>query len=143
VSKGISWRQVWMLRSIAEANRSDVVAWMDIDCGPTSAEGSPDYFSPRVQWNHEQSVRRALRSLERRGLVELGRYVFNVSADIVGGYPRIMHDAAQPEAHVPGQSRIMTGARLTDAGRLAVAADEARAAGRRAPAASSMGSEAS
>ena len=75
MSKGISWMQRSILESVAASD--DVVAWRD---APYRArlEGRDEdgYFSRRVVWNHEQSLRRALRSLAKRGLVECGRYVF-------------------------------------------------------------------
>jgi hypothetical protein len=48
---------------------------------PTTHEGDDDYFGPKRQWNIEQATRRALRSLERRGLVELGCYSFTPGAE--------------------------------------------------------------
>jgi hypothetical protein len=47
-----------------------------IEYGPTSAERRDDYFTSRGQWNLEEATRRALRSIERRGLITLGSYVF-------------------------------------------------------------------
>jgi hypothetical protein len=115
MSKGISWRQRSILKSILRA-KDGVIAWKDVDYGPTDSEGEADYQSARVQWNLEQSVRRALRSLERRGLVKLNRYCF--SDDIAGGpFPHITHSAIHPANHVPGETRIWTGVVLTEAGR--------------------------
>ena len=117
MTRGISWRQHWMLKSIGGHPEESVVAWRDIDQGHTGTqESAPDYFGARASWNREQTLRRALKSLERRGLVELGRYVFD--NDPRGIYNWTVTD---PDRHVPGVSRIMTGASLTPAGR-AVAA---------------------
>src|SRR4051794_16959248 len=90
MSRGISWRQRMMLKSIAHHTKQtqlvrvgdefirepceEPVAWRSIDRG--SGGECPDYFTPRAAWNREQVTRRALRSLERRGLVTLDRYLF-------------------------------------------------------------------
>jgi hypothetical protein len=114
VSRGLSWRQRSILKSL-KANQ--VTAWKDVDYGPTTAEGRDDFFGAREQWNLEQSIRRALKSLDRRGLVKLGRYVFE-DEPVPGlpGFIRIVRHAVDPERHVPGQTRIMIGATLTEAG---------------------------
>jgi hypothetical protein len=117
MSKGISWRQRTILRKLTPDN---ITAWKDVDYGPTRLEGDADYSTARNQWNLEQSTRRALRSLERRGLVKLDRYVFSEIAE-GGMFPYISRDAIDPDDHVPGQSRIMTGVRLTEAGKKLVA----------------------
>ena len=82
-----------------------------------------NYFTARGAWNREQTVRRALRSLERRGLVTLDRYVFSFHGDD--------WCCLEPDRHIPGDTRIMTGALLTEAGwavvRAAVAAPQERA----------------
>ena len=136
MSRGISWRQRVMLQSIARRSwrnngvagqRIEPVAWRDIDYGPTQAEGYADYDTPRWQWNKEQVVRRALRSLERRGLVELGSYVFHVEPIIDGwGFTEIRFTYTDPDRHIPGSTRIMTGALLTDAGWAAIHAERPR-----------------
>lgn len=128
MSKGISWRQRYMLEKIAceierAEDKDDPIAWRAIDYGATSSESDPDFCSSqRIQWNIEQSVRRALRSMERRGLVELGSYYFSGDADWPKGRmgPEIIWSCAHPEDYVPGQGRIMTGVLLTDAGRAMV-----------------------
>ena len=135
MSRGISWRQRTMLESIAfnsTFSRSawgrkpakkpveEPVPWREIDYGPG---GEANYFTARGAWNREQTVRRALRSLERRGLVTLDRYVFSFHGDDWG--------CLEPDRHIPGDTRIMTGALLTEAGwavvRAAVAAPQERA----------------
>ena len=142
MSKGLSWRQHSMLRSIArrlEAERKQhermnaalgkhgrrskdwrarPVAWKAVDYGPTSEE---DFDTPRVQWNVEQATRRALRSLERRGLVELGRYCFRPFVEGGAFSPQIVWSYVDPDDHVPGDSRVMTGVLLTEAGWAAAA----------------------
>lgn len=128
MSKGLSWRQRTMLQSIAAHNerwnRGDnrPVAWRNIDYGPSSRDDVLFSDVPgeraRGEWNEEQGIRRALRSLERRGLVELGRYCFepcpeqlsSFSCDIIWCY-------VHPDLYVPGHMRAMTGAVLTEAGR--------------------------
>jgi hypothetical protein len=125
MSRGLSWRQHSMLESILRRSgeRQEPVALRDIDYGPTALEGDPDYSSARNQWNIEQAMRRALRSLERRGLVTLARYVFfpePVSGFLGSVNMRWAYTA--PDNHVPGDSRIMLGALLTDAGRALVKA---------------------
>ena len=132
VGKGLSWRQRHMLGSIAREatrwskDRNEPVAWRAIDYGPTS-EGDDDYETARVRWNIEQATRRSLRSLERRGLVKLGRYGFQPLADIGGmGVPQILWSCVRLRHRVPGATRIMTGVRLTDAGWALVAEEEAK-----------------
>jgi hypothetical protein len=143
MSKGISWRQRLMLHKLLNletrfAPKSDPkpepVAWRDIDYGPTSAESEGDFFSARNQWNIEQVQRRALRSLERRGLVVLGRYVFQPEPVIGGfGWANIAWTYVRcQEHHVPGQSRFMTGVLLTEAGRQIALAEEAKLEAHRA-----------
>jgi len=115
LSKGISWRQrslLWsVLRWEGRYGRNDrPVAWRILNYGPTDAEMRGDYMSPRVQWNIQQATRRALRSLERRGLVELGSYSFK-------DYDQDGWHYQDPNDHVPGQSRYMTGVTLTAKGR--------------------------
>ena len=111
-----------MLKSIAAFHtdrKYDVVAWRDIDHGPTDEKA---YFTPSGQRNIEQTKRRALRLLERRGLVALGRYVFHPDDPFI---------PLNPDRHQPGKTRIITGARLTEAGWTVAKADEAaRAADR-------------
>ena len=129
MSRGISWRQRRMLVSILRGSTDarPVVAWRDIDSGP-GYEFDPDFDSRRVQWNIEQATRRALRSLEKRGLVELGRYVFEYLPP--AGFHSTDHGwfTIDPDDHVPGQTRIMTGVMLTDAGRAAAEAEDAEEA---------------
>jgi hypothetical protein len=102
-----------MLRSLAK-NREEIVAWRDIDDGPRDES---DYLNARAAWNREQTMRRALRSLERRGLVELGRYVFFPEPVERHLSISIVWTVIDPDDHVPGESRIMTGVRLTALGR--------------------------
>jgi hypothetical protein len=120
-----------MLRSIAHraeraaketpSVKGDVpVAWREVNYGPTKSEQDEDYSSARAQWNVEQSIRRALRSLERRGLVELDRYCFRPE-------PRrdvILWNYIHPKKYVAGEGRMMTGVVLTAAGK-AMAVEEA------------------
>ena len=129
MSKGLSWRQRYMLSSIArrakKLEEGDPVAWCDIDYGPTSSESDDDFDSPRVQWNIEQSTRRSLRSMERRGLVELERYCFFPEPTWNGMTTGIVWHYTHPDDYVPGDMRMMTGVLLTDAGRAEIAEDEA------------------
>jgi hypothetical protein len=128
MSRGLSWRQHWLLKSIArreERNKGEPVAWCDIDYGPTSSDSDPDFFSRRVQWNTEQSLRRSLRSMERRGLVELDRYCFAPEPTWNGMTTQIVWNCIHLDDYVPGEMRLMTGALLTDAGRAVIAEDEA------------------
>ena len=115
MSRGISWQQRNMLRSLAK-NKEVVVAWRDVDDYNTPAD-LDDYFSARATWNWEQTRRRALRSLEVRGLVELGRYVFSPEPVMGGISAHIVWTVVDPDHHRPGESRIMTGVRLTVLGR--------------------------
>jgi hypothetical protein len=125
MSRGISWRQRNLLRSLLRLEKVRTprgwepfpVAWCELDYGPTEHMGDNDYFGPRVQWNIEQATRRALRSLEARGLVELGQYSFRPYAGQSGLSPQIEWHYRDPDEHVPGQSRFMTGVVLTEAGR--------------------------
>jgi hypothetical protein len=141
VSRGLSWRQRLMLVSIAREaerwsrkDRDKPVAWRAVDYGPTSAEDEPDYStSARIQWNLEQATRRSLRSLERRGLVKLGRYCFWPHAESGGmGQASIFWSYVHPEKYVPGEMRIMTGVVLTAGGRDVVAQEEKARARKRA-----------
>jgi hypothetical protein len=110
------------------------VSWKDIDYGPTTHErpGDTVFFTARGQWNIEQALRRALRSLEQRGLVTLDRYVFR--AEPVQGLlsPQIKWFCVDSDHHVPGDSRYMTGVLLTEAGRHIATLDEAASKRRRA-----------
>jgi len=119
MSKGISWRQRSMLESMLRLEKVCTpswskepwpVAWRELDYGPTD---ETVFFTPRGQWNIEQATRRALRSLERRGLIKLGRYSFMADADEYG--------ANDPDEHTPGRDRWMTGVLLTPEGRKAAA----------------------
>lgn len=117
MSKGLSWRQRSMLKQLAqvEANSSPIggppTPWRMLDYGPShaynEANGTPDQV--RASWNIEQAQRRALRNLEARGLVTLGRYAFYITER--------EWVCVDPDTHVPGETRIMTGVLLTDAGR--------------------------
>jgi hypothetical protein len=131
VSRGLSWRQRTMLASVAreatrwsKEDRDLPVAWRAIDYGPTSSERDHDYTSARVQWNIEQATRRALRSLERRGLVELDRYCFRPYADMNRISPQIFWAYVDPDDYVPGETRTMTGVVLTKAGWALVAEEK-------------------
>jgi hypothetical protein len=121
MSRGISWRQRCLLRGLLRAEQAqpahckgDPIAWRNLDYGPTEHEEDWDHFdSPECQWNIEQATRRALRSLEKRGLVRLGTRSFRPGE----------HDndwTCQDRGnHVSGQSRYMTRVLLTDRGRRA------------------------
>jgi hypothetical protein len=131
MSKGLSWRQRGMLVSIAyhvrlwgNRNLQIPVAWRAINYGP-SGEWRRDFdLTARIMWNIEQAQRRSLRSLEQRGLVKLGRYSFNQYADRGGIGPQIFWSYTHPKNHVPGETRIMTGAVLTPAGWAVVEQEE-------------------
>ena len=79
-----------------------------------------DDLDPRVNWNREQTLRRALRSLQRRGLVELERCHFWPYADMPRGAmsPNIFWSYIDPDEYLPGEMRTMTGVLLTE-GRMA------------------------
>jgi hypothetical protein len=82
-----------------------------------SGGGRESSRSAHIQWNLEQTTRRALRSLERRGLVKLGSYYFQPHADIGAfGFPKTVWICVRRSNYVPGEGRIMTGATLTTAG---------------------------
>jgi hypothetical protein len=139
MSRGLSYRQRWLLASIAreatrlsKKNRNEPVAWRAIDYGPTSTESDDNYDTARVQWNIEQATRRSLRSLKRRGLVELGRCCFSPVADMSRGgeVPQIFWNYVRRRRRVPGETRIMTGVRLTEAGWALVAEEEAKGKGK-------------
>jgi hypothetical protein len=88
-----------------------------VDYGPTSHEVSDDNFGSKHQRNLEQATRRALRGLEKRGLVRLDRYPFTPDTeDPTIHWRRVKH-------HLPGQSRYMIGATLTDPGRVEAGAE--------------------
>ena len=80
----------------------------------------------------EQSIRRALRSLERRGLATLESYYFWEFAESGGMSPRIFWSYTHPKNYVPGKGRIMTGVLLTKAGWAIAAEEEAKIAEARA-----------
>ena len=61
----------------------------------------------------EQTARRALRSFERRGLVELGRYVFFPEPVMGHLSAHIVWRVFDPDSHLPGETRSMTGVRVT------------------------------
>jgi hypothetical protein len=119
MGRGLSGKQYEILWQIAKSEGRtyrQICAWRDI--GVSYGDIDDDYFDDpatarRQDWNSEQSLRRALKSLQRRGLIGIARYVFMVMPD---GYD-LVHVCTNPENHVPGQTRIMTGAYLTDAGR--------------------------
>jgi hypothetical protein len=116
MSRGLSWRQRSILEGLLNSKKP-IVAWRDVNYGPTTAETRDDFDLSREQWNWEQSVRRALRSLEARGLVKLDRYCFYAFADVGAFGPYTDLTITHPDNHVPGQTRIMTGVTLTEAGR--------------------------
>ena len=128
MSKGISQRQRVILRSLLHRRTlvpNGIVAWKDIDDYPTEAEIEAEANTDRVDHpTHEQSLRRALRSLQRRGLVTLARYSFEEEprsgAFGLAYIYRIAHD---PMWHVTGKMRLMTGVTLTEAGARLVAED--------------------
>jgi hypothetical protein len=115
------------------------VAWKELDYRPSKSELPEVVDRQKGQWNIEQATRRALRNLEKRGLVELGPYAFMQEADIkiVNISPELLESPELREIlvapqmqtavlewycididnHIPGQSRIMTGVLLTDKGR--------------------------
>jgi hypothetical protein len=109
---------MWILKEVRyRTNRRNpalACAWRDIDV----AYGDYDASDPRALWNHEQATRRALRSLAKRGLVQLGRYHFRLEADRYVGdvYFPGNWEVIEPARYIPGKDRIMTGVRLTDAG---------------------------
>jgi hypothetical protein len=116
-----------MLQSIAfnatlwgEHDRDKPVAWRAVSYEAAAAFKLEDFVTPPAQreWNIEQSQRRALKSLERRGLITLGSYYFSPYAEETGfmHQARIYWSYTRPKDHVPGQSRIMTGIILTEAG---------------------------
>jgi hypothetical protein len=136
MSKGLSWRQKWMLRSILHATRAlpedlrwQPIAWKAIDYGPSKRKRA---FNVGGERNLARAKRRALTSLERRGLVELGNYVFLPLADSVGFLgPKTEWCYCDPKHHIPGKSRIVTGVNLTTDGMKIAEAEEAAVADRR------------
>jgi hypothetical protein len=116
MSKGLSRQQCQILWHIArhEEHRGKVRAWRDIHVyyGNRADDDDPAIIR-RQGWNNEQSLRRALKSLKRRGLIGVDQYVFMV---LPVGFD-IAHICVNPKDHFPGETRIMTGAYLTDAGR--------------------------
>jgi hypothetical protein len=140
MSRGISWRQRGMLTQLLRLERERTprgsrerwpVAWRELDYGPTGTglreTDDPDGYDailahPRHQWNIEQATRRALRSLERRGLIELFQCSFAAYADTGPHNPKIVYRPIDPDEHTPGQDRYMTGVRLTSEGRRVAAA---------------------
>jgi hypothetical protein len=133
MSRGLSAHQTSMLRQLERLERRHAkikdedqltFPWSALDYGEIAHRKSGpvvDYSRfwesfddlRRRNWNREQTVRRALRSLERRGLVHLGRHAFSIVR--VGN--SFYWGSNVPEAHVPGESHIMTGVELTDTGR--------------------------
>jgi hypothetical protein len=128
MSRGISLGQRLILRQLLqkEEESPDPVPLLELEYG--SSKRLTDWQNPRQVWNLEQAMRRALRNLEQRGLVKLGRYVFMPYPEIrrhplLGRVPYLLWACQEPEQHIPGQSRILTGVLLTDIGRR-VARDE-------------------
>jgi hypothetical protein len=118
MSKGLSRQQCEILWYIArhEEHRGKVRAWRDIHVSYGNIDddyGNDSASTRRQDWNNEQSLRRALKSLKRRGLIGVDQYVFMV---LPVGFD-VAHICMNPENHIAGQTRIMTGAYLTDAGR--------------------------
>jgi DNA-binding MarR family transcriptional regulator len=133
MSRGLSAHQADMLRQLERLERrhakvkdEDQFAfpWSALNYGEIAHRKSGpvfDYSQPqeffadlrRHNWNREQTIRRALRSLERRGLVYLKRHAFSLIR--VGN--SIYWSSNIPEAHIRGESHIMIGVELTDTGR--------------------------
>jgi hypothetical protein len=107
-----------MLRQLDRREESGEypVAWRNLDYGPVLAL-EQDPGNPAAEWNVEQAQRRSLRNLEQRGLVRLGQYSFapEVVAETLS--PHLEWTYHDPDRHVPGESRYMTGVELTDEGR--------------------------
>jgi hypothetical protein len=131
MSKGLSWRQRSILKQLLQFEKDrgpDPIAWRELDYGLPVNDSHEKTDTPKGQWNIEQAMRRSLRSLKQRGLVDLGRYAFDQA---VGDVRRVdNHElrasyltadiewhAVNPDQHIPGQSHIMTGVLLTDEGR--------------------------
>jgi hypothetical protein len=121
-------RHEWIAERWVQRTVEEPVAWRVLNYGPTHAEGREDYNTARWQWNYEQVVRRALSSLERRGLVTLGRHAFYFNGEVASGAfeSRFQNSPewsyTHRDNHIPGQTRIMIGALLTDAGWVVVRA---------------------
>jgi hypothetical protein len=115
MSRGISERQRLILQQLLQLEKKGrkVIAWRQLR----------DH--EKTDWNTEQSLRRALRSLEKRGLVELGTYSFMPRQErqrLRGRHYRPALDAvgewiAQDAWHHTSRSHYMTGVSLTDKGR--------------------------
>ena len=128
MSKGLSWQQRDLLRTLIQReneqsadqhNVGDPIAWRELDYEAAGHHHEDSFYNPSVKWNIEQSTRRALRSLEKRGLVELGRWVFELYPephDPLWG-TRYFWNYVDSDDHVPGESRIMTGVKSTALGR--------------------------
>jgi hypothetical protein len=113
-TKGLSWQQRLLLIRLLQKEKHDwPVAWREVNSHGWQHVSSPDFDTARVQWNIEQTTRRALRCLQDRGLVRLGAHAF----DPIQGNRGIEWCYIHPGKHVPGRSRWMTGAMLTEAGR--------------------------
>jgi hypothetical protein len=79
-------------RNVLWTEQPTPVPWFELDYGVIKHRTLPKWGNPgveidelmaagkRIGWNYEQAARRALRSLERRGLVKLGRYSFRAHA---------------------------------------------------------------
>jgi hypothetical protein len=118
MSKGISWRQRCLLKSLLrleERYERKPVSWHELDWGISEREKWHDPERERDhrrwEWNREQAKRRALRNLEARGLVRLGRYVFAPEAGVREEHPH--YPRIDLDDHVPGQTRIAVGVRLS------------------------------
>jgi hypothetical protein len=103
LSKGISSRQRHMLMQLDRLNSPDPVAWRNIDYGPVRG----DLRDQADRESRDQAQQRALRSLERRGLIRQEQlcyaYVDNEWVEIPPDYT--------------GLPRFMLGVELTDEGR--------------------------
>jgi hypothetical protein len=132
MSKGLSWRQCYMLEQLLaleqkEDYKGEPIAWRMLKYGWTNADYRAYVREDQAKqaWNVEQAQRRSLRNLEQRGLVRQGHYVFMpyaesytvhttdghmVEAEIIWYY-------VHPRDHLSGQSRMMTGVQLTKSGR--------------------------
>ncbi|MDQ0320767.1 DNA-binding transcriptional ArsR family regulator [Pararhizobium capsulatum DSM 1112] len=125
MTPGISKQQVEVLRVIEDwtgrtTTMPQAVAWRDILDKMDHAYGGAGATNiPSNAWNKEQAVRRALRSLENRGVVELRRYRYywvdgrTVGNKYVQGSWHILDD---DQYYYPGEDRTMIGAVLTEAG---------------------------
>lgn len=131
MSRGLSRSQIWMLGSIAYQEDwrrghglNPAVPWFEIDRGPDAKRESVGYVeTPDDRWSYEITVRRALTSLEKRGLVTTARYSFQPDTYRSSRRSSGMEWVVARD-HFPGECRLATGAVLTGAGRRVV--DEER-----------------